>query len=108
MRQTPSLVGCLFCFQLYPFVVVKVNILIDQLSGFFKSWCFELAEIFFFEMTEEVFHRGVVPTVGTPRHGRRDVILLGKDIMIRLRSVLVPLVTVEDQSISDLLCLLGL
>ena len=59
-------------------------------------------------MPEEIFHGGIVPTVPRSRHGGGDVILLCKDIMIRLRSVLVPLVTVEDQSISDLLCLLGL
>ena len=68
----------------------------------------ELTQILFFEMPEEVFHGGIVPAVPMPRHRGCDVILLRKDIMIRLRSVLVPLVTVEDQSISDLLCLLGL
>lgn len=102
------MVGCLSCFQLYPFVIVKVNILIDQLLSFLEGWFLELAEIFFFEMTEEAFHRGIVPAVAASRHGRCDVILLGKDIPIRLRSVLVPLVTVEDQSISDLFCSLGL
>ena len=59
-------------------------------------------------MSEEVFHTGIVPTISAPGHGRSDVILICKDIMIRLRSVLVPLVTVEDESISDLFFLFGL
>jgi hypothetical protein len=69
---------------LYPLAVVKVNIFIDQLSSFFEGGFLELAEKFFFEMSEEVFHWGVVPAVAASRHGRRDVILLGKDIMIGL------------------------
>ena len=84
MRQTPSLVGCLFCFQLYPFIVVEVNIFIDEQLSFLEGWFLELAEILFFEMTEEVFHWGIVPAVARSRHGRGDVILLNKDIMIRL------------------------
>jgi len=66
---------------LYPFVVIKVNIFIDQLLGFFKGRFLELAEILFFEMPEEVLHGSIVPTVATSRHARRDVILLSKDIM---------------------------
>lgn len=42
VRQTPSLVGCLSCFQLYPFVVVEVDIFIDQLLSFLESWLVEL------------------------------------------------------------------
>jgi len=57
-------------------------------------------------MAEEILHRGVVPTISSARHGRRNVILVGED-KIRLRSVLMALVTVEDESISDLFFLFG-
>src|SRR5689334_15957120 len=67
-----------------------------------------MAQIFFLEMAKEVLHWGIVPAIGTARHGRSDVILLDKDIIICLRSVLVPLVTVEDESSSDLFSLFGL
>ena len=67
-----------------------------------------MAEIFFLEVREEIFSWGIVPTVATSRHGRDDVILLHKDIMIRLGCVLVPLVTMEDQSIRDLFVFFGL
>jgi len=59
-------------------------------------------------VSKEIFHAGIIPAISAPGHGGSDVILVGKDIMIRLRSVLVPLVTVEDESISDLFFLLGL
>ena len=88
-------------------MVIKVNILVDELLCFLKGGLLEVAQILFLEMAEEVFHGGIVPAVATSRHGRGDVILGGKD-MIRLRSVLRPLVTMEDQSISDLFFLLGL
>ena len=32
-----KLLGCLSCFQLYPFIVVEANIIINDLSGLFKS-----------------------------------------------------------------------
>ena len=37
-----------------------------------------------FQSTKEALHRGIVPAVPTPRHGGCDVILLSKDILIRL------------------------
>ena len=58
-------------------------------------------------MSEEILHGRIVPTVTATRHGGRDGILLGKD-KIRLRSVLMALVTVEDQSSSDLFFLCSL
>ena len=36
-RQTPDLVGCLSCFQLYPFVIVKANVIVNDLVGFSKD-----------------------------------------------------------------------
>ena len=99
--QTPGLIRCLSCFQLYPFIVVEVNIVINDLPGFFKGGRGELAESFFFEVGEEALHGCIVPTISTPRHGRRDVILMSKD-KICLGSVLMSVVTVEQQSVSDL------
>ena len=60
-----------------------------------------------FEMSEEVLHGSIVPTVAASGHGWSNVILLGED-KIRLRTVLMPLVTMEDESISDLFFLFGL
>ena len=62
--QTPSFKGCLSCFQLYPFVVVKVNIFLHDLFGLLKSWCFDLTQSFFFQVPEEVLHGSIVPTIG--------------------------------------------
>lgn len=56
------------------------------------------------EVSEEFLLGGMVPAIAAPGHGGRDVILLSED-KIRLRSVLQPLVTVEDESIGDLFCL---
>ena len=101
------MIRCLSCFQLYPLVVVEANVVVDDLLRLLKGKKFVLAERFFFEMSEEVFHGGVVPAIAAPGHGGSDVILASED-KIRLRSVLLPLVTVEDQSISDLFFLFGL
>jgi hypothetical protein len=62
-EQAPYLVGCLSCFQLYLLMVEKVNVFIDDLFGFFKHRGRELVQSFFFEMSEEVFHGGVIPTI---------------------------------------------
>src|SRR5918995_5029642 len=58
-------------------------------------------------MTEEVFHNRIVPTVSPPGHGWGDGIVLGEE-MVGRRSVLVALVTMEEQAIGNLLFLLGL
>ena len=102
------MVRCLSCFQLYPFVVVEVDIFGNQLLGLFEGGQGAMAEVFFLEMREEILCRGIIPAVTPARHGGRDAILLDNDIMIRLRSVLMPLVTVEDQSIRDLFVFFGL
>ena len=81
--QTPYLVGCLFVFQLYPFIVVKVNIIIDDLLSLLESRVLDPANGFFFEMTKEVFHGSIIPAVAPSGHGGSNVILLGED-MIRL------------------------
>ena len=88
-------------------MVEKVNVFINDLLEFRVGGNGLMVERFLFEMAEEVFHRGIIPTVAPPRHGWSDAILLGKD-MICLRGVLMPLVTVEDQSSSDLFFLSGL
>jgi hypothetical protein len=86
---------------LYPLIVVEANVVVDDVLRLLVSQDFILAESFFFEMSEEILHGSIVPAISSSGHGRSDVILGGKD-MIRLRSVLLPLVTVEDQSTSDL------
>jgi len=78
-----------------------VDIFVDQLFFFLQAVVRDVAQGFFFDLSEEVLHRGVVPAISSTKHGGSDVILLGKD-SIRLRGVLIPLATVEDQSISDL------
>ncbi len=60
-------------------MVEEVNIFVDYLLEFVKCRGFQGTEGFFFEMTEEVFHTGIIPTVSPARHGGGDVILLGKD-----------------------------
>ena len=76
-----------------------MNMFIDELLCFVEGWFVELTQVLFLELSKEVLDRRIVPAVGASRHGRCDVILAHKDIQIGLRSVLVPLVTVEDQSI---------
>jgi len=51
-------------------------------------------------MAEEILHDGIIPTVTTSGHGRGNVEFL-KQGKIRLGSVLKPLVTMEEQSMSD-------
>jgi hypothetical protein len=77
--QTPGFVRYLSCFPLYPYIVVKANIIINDLSGLLEGRVAHLAQGFFFQMSEEVFHRCIIPTITPPGHGRRDGILLGKD-----------------------------
>ena len=78
------------------FIVVEVDIVINNVLGFFKGGCRELAESFFFEMGEEGFHRCIVPTVASPRHGRRNRILFGEE-GITMGGILVTLVRVQKQ-----------
>ena len=97
----------LFRFQLYPLVVVKVDIIIDDLFGLLERRVLDSADGFFFEMSKEVLHGSIVPAIPASGHGRRDVILISEE-MIRMGCVLMPLVTVEDDSISDLFFILGI
>ena len=78
-----------------------------NLSGLVKGGVWEMTPRLLLEVGEEVLDGSIVPAIAAPGHGRRDGILPGKD-KIRLGSVWGSLVTVEDQSISDLLCLFGL
>lgn len=66
-----------------------------------------MTKIFFLKMGKEVFGWGIIPAVAAARHGQRDVILSRQDL-IGVRSVLRPLVTVQDQSIRDLFVFLSL
>jgi hypothetical protein len=64
---------------LYLFVVVKANVIINDLVRLLESWIADLPQRFFFEMPEEAFHRSVVPTIAASGHGGSDSILPGKD-----------------------------
>jgi len=45
---------------LYPFIVVEVNILINDLFDLIECWISDPANCFFFERSEEVFHWSIV------------------------------------------------
>jgi hypothetical protein len=62
-RQTPRFIGCLSGFQLDTFIVIEMNVVINDLPSFIKAWGRKLAEGFFFQVSKEVFHRGIVPAV---------------------------------------------
>src|SRR4030042_823557 len=87
-------------------MVKKVDIFVNDFLCLLKSGSSKLPQRFFFKMSKEVLHRSIIPTISPPRHRGNDVILLDKD-SICVGRVLMPLVTVEDQSISDLFFLLG-
>jgi len=76
--QTPDLCGCLSCFQLYPFIVEEMDIFVNDLLDLLEGQEGEMTERLLFEMSKEVFHRGIVPAVCPARHGGSNVILLGK------------------------------
>jgi len=59
-------------------MVEEVNIFGNNLLEFGKGGNGQVAKGFFFEMAEEVFHRGIIPTIAAARHGGSNVILLGK------------------------------
>lgn len=61
--QTPYLAGCLFSFQLYPFIVEEGNIFSNDLMGLLESWVLDLAKGFFFEISKKSFPWGCGPTV---------------------------------------------
>jgi hypothetical protein len=89
-----------------PFIIVKVDIFIDDLVGFLKTRDRKLPQGFFLQVSEEVLHRCIIPAIAAAGHGRGDGIILSQD-SIPLRSVLLPLVT-KQQSRYDLFVLLGL
>ena len=64
---------------MYPFIVVKANIIVNDLVCLLERWMANLTQGFFFEMAKEVFHGSVVPAVAATGHGGGDGILLGKD-----------------------------
>ena len=67
------MIRCLSCFQLYPFIVIEANVIIDDLSSLFKGGCFDLSQSFFFQMSKEVLHWDIVQAIATPRHGKCNV-----------------------------------
>ena len=76
------------------------------MASLLKGRFAHLAQSFFFQVSEEVLHRSIVPAIGAARHGGREGILLSKD-KVGLGCVLMPLVAMEDQLGSDVFVLDG-
>ena len=83
-----------------------MNIVINDLPGFFKGGRGELAESFFFEVGEEVFHGSVIPTIAPSGHGWGNGIVFSED-SIAMRGVLVTLIRVQEQSLWEVFVLFG-
>ena len=60
-----------------------MNIIINDLLSLVERWVLDPAFGFFFEMTKEVLHGGIVPDVPSSRHRLGHVILISED-MIRV------------------------
>lgn len=58
-------------------------------------------------MPEEVFHGSIIPAVTPPGHGGGNPISAGKE-MVGVRTVLTPLIAVQDQPLSNALFPFGL
>lgn len=67
-----------------------MDVFVDELLDFLEGRVFEMMQIFFFEMVEEILYRRIAPAVAAARYGGRNVILRRKN-MICPRSVLRPL-----------------
>ena len=63
-------------------IIVEVNVIINDLSGFFKGWNGIGLESFFFQMSKEAFHRSIVPAIASSGHGRSNGIILGQASII--------------------------
>lgn len=98
---------CLSCFQLNAFIIIEVNVIVNDLFCFFKGGDWKWSERFCFQMREKFFHRSIIPTIARARHGRRDAISLGQE-SITLRDKLVAMITVQEQSFENLFVLFGL
>jgi len=88
-------------------VVVEVDVIIDDLFEILQAGIVDIVKTFFFEVSEETFHGGIIPEVGMSGHGRRNGIFLDQG-MVSMRSILVVLNTMQDQSLSNLLISFGL
>ena len=75
------MVGCLSCFQLDPFIIVKMDVFSHQLLGLLEARQREMAEIFFFEVGEEILCWCIVPAVAAAGHGGGDVILGSQEMI---------------------------
>lgn len=106
-RQTPGFVGCLSCFQLDTFIIVEVDVVSNDLASLFKAGDGELAESFFFQMREEIFHGSIIPAIAPARHGRGHSILL-KEEGVAMGNILVATVTVQEQPLGKPFLLVGL
>ncbi len=84
-----------------------MNVIINDLSGFFEARDRERMESFGFQVREEIFHGGIIPTISAPRHGRRDGLFLELK-SIAMGNILVTLVRVQKQTLRKVFLLLGL
>jgi hypothetical protein len=51
------------------FIVVEVDVVINDVFGFFEAGQRKLAQCFFPQMSKEVFHMGIIPTIAGSGHG---------------------------------------
>ena len=63
------------------FVVVKMDVFSHQMLGLLEARQREMAEIFFFEVGEEILGGCIVPAVAASGHGWGDVILESQDMI---------------------------
>jgi hypothetical protein len=48
---------------LHPFVVVEVNVVINDLAHLLKGWLANVTQDFFFQASKESLHRGIIPAI---------------------------------------------
>ena len=96
MELAPLLKRCQFCFQLYSFVVVEVDVIVNNLLGLLEGEKLGLVNGFFFEMPKEVLHGSIVEAVSGSRHGDRDELILSEQEIL-MRAIGGSLVAVEGQ-----------
>src|SRR5215208_2459590 len=82
-------------------------VVINEVPGLLKGWSGRKSQSFFSQVGEETFHGRIVPTIAKLGHGRSNCIMLGEE-SIGMGSILVAMITVQEEFPSDLLLLLGL
>ena len=89
------------------FIVIELNVVINNLFSFLQTGDGKLAKRFFFQVSEEIFHGSIVPAIAEAGHGRGDGIVMDQ-VRIAMGSILVSVVTMQDQSSADVFFLAGL